>query len=314
MTLPISSADLDAIAEQTGFQPEPLEKTIWLLHILKELAAHEALRGCFALTGGTALHLFHMPFPSRLSEDIDLQWRKPDSSGNAVQRMHAVLQDVCQQNGLELAHRRNPFRATQTWQVLYPRTFRSDLLRHHLRIDVNFGSSPILEPEIRHSCTLGDWQIRDVPVTDVYEMTASKCVALMARMQPRDFYDVYEIQHRLNLDIDRLQQMFLAVGVDRAAHWDRLAPAELDFDVAQLRSELLPLLGKPYEFSDAALQDFGDQRLNDVKEFAERLCSFTPEQAHWLDARLEGRSDLGNLPPLREMNPPRDVSSGLGSG
>ena len=62
MALPISSAALDAIAEQTGFQPEPLEKTIWLLRILQELATHEALRGCFALTGGTALHLFHMPF------------------------------------------------------------------------------------------------------------------------------------------------------------------------------------------------------------------------------------------------------------
>lgn len=108
----LSSDDLDAIAEQTGFQPEPLEKTIWLLRILQELAAHESLRGCFALTGGTALRLFHMPFPSRLSEDIDLQWRKPDSSGTAVQRMRAVLQQVCQQNGLALSRWRNPLRAT----------------------------------------------------------------------------------------------------------------------------------------------------------------------------------------------------------
>ena len=106
----LSSDDLDAIAEQTGFQPEPLEKTIWLLRILQELAAHEALRGCFALTGGTALHLFHMPFPSRLSEDIDLQWRKPDSSGNAVQRTHAVLHlYASQQNGWALLVGETPF-------------------------------------------------------------------------------------------------------------------------------------------------------------------------------------------------------------
>ena len=46
------------LAAQTGFQAEPLEKTLHLLELLEAMRSHPFLSGRLALKGGTAINLF----------------------------------------------------------------------------------------------------------------------------------------------------------------------------------------------------------------------------------------------------------------
>ena len=54
---PPDTGELDNLADVTGFIPDRLEKTVRLLALADEIAAHPYLGGRLALTGGTALIL-----------------------------------------------------------------------------------------------------------------------------------------------------------------------------------------------------------------------------------------------------------------
>lgn len=63
--------DLAESAGGTGYDEKSIEKVIRLLHILQAIERDDFLHDRLALTGGTALNVFHLDLP-RLSVDIDL--------------------------------------------------------------------------------------------------------------------------------------------------------------------------------------------------------------------------------------------------
>lgn len=71
MSMPLGN--LNADADDTGFQVAMLEKSYRLLGLLDALNSHPSLKGKFAPKGGTALNLFIFDVP-RLSVDIDLNY------------------------------------------------------------------------------------------------------------------------------------------------------------------------------------------------------------------------------------------------
>ena len=64
---------LDAIARETGFIRDVLEKVFRLTAILAEVRRTPDLHGKLALKGGTALHFIHLGF-RRLSVDLDFNY------------------------------------------------------------------------------------------------------------------------------------------------------------------------------------------------------------------------------------------------
>lgn len=69
----LTSHELDAYVEQTGFLKNTLEKVFRLLDVLSTLKSNPVTKGAFVLKGGTALNLFILDFP-RVSIDIDLDY------------------------------------------------------------------------------------------------------------------------------------------------------------------------------------------------------------------------------------------------
>jgi predicted nucleotidyltransferase component of viral defense system len=68
-----AAANLQAIADATGFPPDNLEKVLRLRELLNEFHKHPFLRDRIVLKGGTAINLFYLDLV-RLSVDIDLNY------------------------------------------------------------------------------------------------------------------------------------------------------------------------------------------------------------------------------------------------
>ena len=295
----VSTIDVAHVSEQTGFRPLYVEKTIGLLSILQELIRHESLQGLVALKGGTALHLFHMPHPARLSEDIDLQWLGDGDSLEAVRAADRSIHEICDALHLGLTGKSRLGKPTQMWYVTYAQRFREGIPKTPLKVDINFGTQTLREPEIGDSCQLGAWQVRDVPVMDKYEVAAGKCAALMGRRRLRDLYDVYEVLNTLDLDFNLLQQTFLAVGAKSNKDWSQEVPRGLHYDAKRMSERVLPLLRtKEQDAIRDDLSAFGHLLLRDARAFIDRLRTYTPEQEQWLEARLSGRLAVDAWPPV----------------
>ena len=55
-----STQTLQSLANDTGYQPDTLEKVVRLLERLQEIANDRILSNRLVLKGGTALNLFHL--------------------------------------------------------------------------------------------------------------------------------------------------------------------------------------------------------------------------------------------------------------
>jgi predicted nucleotidyltransferase component of viral defense system len=69
----ITRRQVETVSTKSRFRPEPVEKVLRLIEILRRLDAHEISSGSWLLKGGTALNLFYLDLP-RLSIDVDLNF------------------------------------------------------------------------------------------------------------------------------------------------------------------------------------------------------------------------------------------------
>jgi predicted nucleotidyltransferase component of viral defense system len=63
------------------------------VQLLKSALPYVARETCFALKGGTAINLFHLPMP-RLSVDIDLTYLPLEERGLSLMNARAALQRI----------------------------------------------------------------------------------------------------------------------------------------------------------------------------------------------------------------------------
>jgi predicted nucleotidyltransferase component of viral defense system len=86
----------------TGFQPEPLEKAVYLLELLELPHSHPFLKNRLVLKWGTALNLFLFDLP-RLSVDIDLNYIGAFDPATMLQekpKLEQAVQAVCGRLGI----------------------------------------------------------------------------------------------------------------------------------------------------------------------------------------------------------------------
>ena len=91
-------------AAATGFRAEILEKVLHLFSLLDGFQKHPALKGKWALKGGTALNLFWFDVP-RLSVDIDLNYvGQVEREAMLAERpqIETAVQAVCSHDGLTI--------------------------------------------------------------------------------------------------------------------------------------------------------------------------------------------------------------------
>lgn len=238
-----SRENLLATARTTGFDSAMLEKVLRLLDLLDGLHSHPYLKGRWVLKGGTALNLFLLNVP-RLSVDIDLNY-----VGSPVRevmigerpKVAQALEAVFARHGL--AVRRAPAadeHAGGKWSLRY-----DSVLGHggNLAVDLNYLLRvPLWPPEAMDSQDLGGSRATGIPILDIHELAAGKLAALLSRHAARDLFDAHHLLTEAQLDPTKLRIAFVVYGAMNRKDWRTVKPNDADFDVQELREELIPLL------------------------------------------------------------------------
>ncbi|MDE0352945.1 MAG: nucleotidyl transferase AbiEii/AbiGii toxin family protein [bacterium] len=294
---PPTRRELRALAAATGFVADRIEKTVRLLALADDIAAHPFLGSRLALTGGTALNMFVLPAP-RLSFDLDYHYIGAEDRATMKGERPAVedaLACLLPAHGLAVKRRPNPDRdhAGGKWDLRYRNAFgRSE----GLSVDVGYVRRVPLWPTTRHdSHRLGRWQATDVPIFDIHEIAAGKLSALHDRGYARDLFDAALIPNLPGLLPAKLRVAFVVYGGGARPDWRTVCANPRNVQAPSLGRQLRPALTR----SDAqrtrpAAADAYLAELEAKAAPARRMVlPFTPTEETFLDALL----DWGRVEP-----------------
>ncbi len=282
----ISPEKLSAEAEATGFRADMLEKAVRLLDLLDALHSHPFLERKLVLKGGTALNLFVFDAP-RLSVDIDLNYvgaKRLDAMLAERPGITKAVQDVFHREGFSV--RRMPEEhAGGKWSLRY----ESAAGQHgRLDVDVNFMYRvPLWSVTTMDSHTLGSWQVTDIPVMDIHELAAGKLSALLARRRARDLFDGRLIFSMDDLDLDRLRIAFVVYGAMDRRDWRTISVTDVDLDVAELASQLVPSLHTGAIQGHREATAFGEMLVKECRQGLSSLLPFSDAERTFLDLLLD---------------------------
>jgi len=242
----ISRESLEREAAATGFRTEIIEKVLHLFSLLDGFQKHPALKGKWALKGGTALNLFWFDVP-RLSVDIDLNYiGQVEREAMLAERpqIETAIQAVCSREGFTVA-RVPSEHAGGKWRLRY----ESGLgVGGNLEVDVNFMLRlPLWPVTPNDSQKLGIHQVVGMPVLDLHELAAGKLAALLSRHASRDLYDAHQLLTRATLDPTRLRLAFVVYGAMNRKDWRTVTADDVGFAPAEVERELLPTLRREGE-------------------------------------------------------------------
>ena len=231
-------AAINAVHQQTGFDPLYIEKVLRLLGILRAFFTHPALKDKYVLKGGTALNLFYFDLP-RLSVDIDLNYLGLDRETMLKERAEheKILSDILTGSGYAL--KRVPEEhAGGKWRLRYE-SFTG--ITQNIELDVNYMHRVSLMPICRRtSLPLGSFFVQDIPVSDIHELAAGKLCALIARCKPRDLFDACRLLNDGNLDVPTLRRCFIVYAAFNKMDFSAVTGlGELPFTAQQFRQELM---------------------------------------------------------------------------
>jgi hypothetical protein len=184
----ITRGQVHSVATTSRFRPEPVEKVLRLIDILRRLDRHEATSSAWVLKGGTALNLFHLNAP-RLSVDVDIDFVGVEdvrALPRARESFERALVSCCERAGC--AVKRAP---TEHAGGKFRLRFASVLGgTQNLEVDVSYVARlPLLPGERRALSASVLGEECEVPCVAFEELAAGKCLALLSRLAARDFYD-----------------------------------------------------------------------------------------------------------------------------
>ncbi len=209
----LSDSYLSALAGQTGFRKETLEKVLRLGEILADISRHPLLSSALALKGGTALNLC-FGTPTRLSVDLDFNYVGSEDREQmladrpniekAIYRIAQAFSYQVQQSKDQHAGRK-----------LFINYLSAGGNPDRVELDLNYlNRVPVLPIEKRALWQPKDMDKPNALVVSLEEVCAGKLCALLDRSMPRDLYDVmrFPIVAKSVLDTPRFRALFIAVA------------------------------------------------------------------------------------------------------
>jgi predicted nucleotidyltransferase component of viral defense system len=239
----ITQSQIQAVAKRSRFRPEPVEKVLRLIEILRRLDRHEVTSSRWALKGGTALNLFHLDAP-RLSVDVDINFvgvEDVHALPQARESFERALVSCCERAGC--AVRRTPTEhAGGKFRLRFPSVLGGT---QNLEVDVSYVARISLLPMERRpmsSPVLGE--NCEAPCLAFEELAAGKYAALLSRAAARDFYDAASL---LGIAPDLptrpgFRVAFVCQAAASRADFRRIKAIPRTPDVVEVRQKLLPLL------------------------------------------------------------------------
>ena len=286
----ISIEELVAESEATGFRADVLEKAVHLLGLLDTIRRHPFLKGKLALKGGTALNLFVFNVP-RLSVDIDLNYVGAESREVMLEerpRIEEAIQAVFSREDFGI--RRTPEEhAGGKWSLRYSAASGQS---GRIDVDVNYMYRVPLWPlTTKDSRSLGSWKATDIPVLDIHELAAGKLSALLARRRARDLFDSRLLFSLDALDPRRFRTAFVVYGAMNRRDWRTVSVDDVDFDPAELSSQLVPAL-RVGGIRGLEADSYGEDLADECRRGLSAMLPFDDGERAFLDLLLdEGEID-----------------------
>lgn len=281
-----SARDAVPFARAEGFSERVVEKVLQLLRLLNALNSHPALRGRWALKGGTALNLFVLRHP-RLSVDIDLNYIGALDREEMLAdrpRVERAARAVFSREGFTV--RRTPEEhAGGKWRLAYVSYTGQPSV---LEVDLNYMyRQPLWDVYEADSHQIGGSRARRIPLVDLHELAAGKLAALLSRRQSRDLFDCNQILGLEDLRSDQLRIAFVVYGGMNRKDWRTVSIEDVDFEERELTRHLRPMLRAPEPSGQAVTTDYARRLVEDCKRALSAVLPLADRECEFLDLLLD---------------------------
>jgi len=194
--------DLNGIARRYGFNIREIEEVCRISDILEDVSSVKFLADRLSLYGGTALAFIYSKEISRLSIDLDLNYRHMNTIdwGEVRREVDEKIKDLLYRQG----YREFDVAISATYPLARIITQYTNTLgtRDSFNIEIGYmRRTPILKEDasapFRHIGTEETFQVK-TPIKE--ELFANKWCTLLYRRTPRDLFDTFQIA---NMEVDR---------------------------------------------------------------------------------------------------------------
>jgi hypothetical protein len=279
----LSAHNAALFARAEGFSERVVEKVLRLLGLLNALNSHPALRGRWALKGGTALNLFVLRYP-RLSVDIDLNYIGALDREEMLAdrpRVERAAQAVFSREGFTV--RRTPEEhAGGKWRLAYAGQ------PSVLEVDLNYMyRQPLWDVCEADSHQIGGFCARRIPLVDLHELAAGKLAALLSRKQSRDLFDCHQILGLEGLRRDQLRLAFVVYGAMNRKDWRTVSIEDIDFGERELARNLRPMLRAPGSPGREVTAGYAAELVEECKRALSVVLPFADRELAFLELLLD---------------------------
>lgn len=289
-----SKERLLAAAGETAFDARSLERVYRLVDLLEGMREHSYLKGRWVLKGGTALNLFLFDVP-RLSVDIDVNYigsAEREVMLSERPTLEKALQAVFGRHGLTVRRAAAADEhAGGKWSLRYESVLGQG---GNLEIDLNYLLRiPLWPPTAMTSQKLGGVQVDGIPVLDLHELAAGKLAALLSRHAARDLFDAHRLLGDQRVDRERLRTAFVLYGAMSRKDWRTVQESDADFDLRELRDQLIPLLRNGGKEVTKSPDAWAKTLLEECRERLKAILPLSAQEKKFLDGIL----DRGEVDP-----------------
>ena len=124
----------------------------------------------------------------------------------------------------------------------------------------------------------------------MYELTAGKMAALLARMKSGDLYDVFQLLTTKEYDEEILRLAFVIYGAMNRKDWRTITLDDIDFDINELKNSLVPML-RDTMLRDEELNVWGECLVFGCRAAMGYVLPLKDQEMEFLD-RLNGHGEI----------------------
>jgi predicted nucleotidyltransferase component of viral defense system len=208
-----SRAWFQAVARETGYRADTLEKVTRLGELAAEAGRHPLLGAVLVLKGGTAINLC-FGSPPRLSVDLDFNYIGADEREKMLEQRPLVEREiaaVARAGGYRLQWSRAEHAGRKAYLGYTPTAGVAD----RIEVDLSFLHRVTLDPPFKAQLWQpGDAERPTVNIVGIAELVSGKLCATLDRAAPRDLYDAPRLPSVANSGwgSPRLRSLFLALA------------------------------------------------------------------------------------------------------
>lgn len=187
----LTRQQLEIINRKTLKYPLQTAEKDYFLAVVMQLISESSLGKTLVFKGGTALHHCFLE-QSRFSEDLDFSTDKTKITLEDVRSVFAGIPYLTIKKDRE---------SPATIKIERLQYLGPLLLPNSLKVEIDYLQNVVLPPKIgKYNNVWGlDFEVR---VMDVHEICAEKIRAMSDRARYRDFYDLFLLIEKYNLDLN----------------------------------------------------------------------------------------------------------------